>query len=332
MAATAMWEVRNHRCFRYFRTATVSVPGYLAGMRLTLEQVEAFVLAARHGSFSAAARAIGRSQSTVSTAIANLEIAVDTELFDRSSRFPRLTEAGAALLQEAEALYNRGIEFERHGDALSAGQPTRITVAVGIPHRQVTPVFARFAEEYPHVDLTIQNPANGDVTSLVMQDEALLGVAFAVPKYPEEIAFRQMGRLVIAHVVHRSHPLAAIDHPSFEDMRDFRHLAYTSHAQTLPTSEYLQSTQTWYSDSYQSLIHLALAGVGWATVPRQLVLDEIASGELVELDMGAYPFTDWSVNVDVLWRRGRRFPPVEEWLRLQLCRHRVHEVGRLGSA
>lgn len=76
------------------------------------------------------------------------------------------------------------------------------------------------------------------------------------------------------------------------------------------------------------MIHLALAGVGWATVPRQLILDEIAAGELVELDLGAYPFTDWNVNVDVIWRRARRFPPVEEWLRQQLCRHRVQEVGR----
>lgn len=300
-------------------------------MRLTLEQVEAFVLAERHGSFSAAAREMGRSQSTVSTSIANLEIALETELFDRTSRFPKLTASGAALLQEAKALYNRGIEFERHGDALAAGEPASITVAVGVPHRQVAPVFARFAEAYPYVDLTIQNPTNGDVASLVLQDEALLGVAFAVPQYPEGIAFRQLGRLIISHVVHRDHPLARLQRPSFEDMRDVRHLAYTAHAATLPTSEYLQSTQTWFSDSYQSLIHLALAGAGWATVPRQLVLSEIASGELVELNLGAYPHTDWSVNVDVLWRRDRRFPPVEEWLRLQLCRHRVHEIGRDGQ-
>ncbi|MGP5434798.1 LysR family transcriptional regulator [Corynebacterium variabile] len=102
-------------------------------MRPTLEQVEVFVLAARHGSFSGAARAMGRSQSTVSTSIANLEIALDTELFDRSSRFPVLTTEGETLLQEAKALYDRGLAFERHGDSLSQGQPTNITLAVGIP-------------------------------------------------------------------------------------------------------------------------------------------------------------------------------------------------------
>lgn len=50
---------------------------------------------------------------------ANLEIALDTDLFDRSSRFPVLTAEGETLLQEAKALYDRGLAFERHGDSLS---------------------------------------------------------------------------------------------------------------------------------------------------------------------------------------------------------------------
>ncbi|CAM5362286.1 hypothetical protein CVA01_16320 [Corynebacterium variabile] len=76
---------------------------------------------------------MGRSQSTVSTSIANLEIALDTELFDRSSRFPVLTAEDETLLQEAKALYDRGHAYERLGDSLFQGQPTNITLAVGIP-------------------------------------------------------------------------------------------------------------------------------------------------------------------------------------------------------
>jgi DNA-binding transcriptional LysR family regulator len=300
-------------------------------VRFTLEQVEAFVLAARCGSFSGAARMMGRSQSTVSTSIANLEIALDTELFDRTSRFPAVTPEGEKLLQEAKALYDRGLAFERHGDSLSQGEPTEITLAVGIPHRQLSPVLTKFAEEFPYVDLTIQNPANGDVRSSVQNDEALLGIAFALPDYPEDLAFRQLGRLFMTHVVERDHPLATVVSPGFEDLRGYRHLAYASYSRALPTSEYLQSTQTWHSDSYQALIELVKSGVGWATIPRQLILEEIVAGELVELQMGAYPFTDWEVNVDLIWRRGRRFPRVEEWLRLQLCRHRIHEIGRDGQ-
>ena len=41
-------------------------------MHYSLEQLEVFVLATQAGGFTAAARRIGKTQSTISTAIANL--------------------------------------------------------------------------------------------------------------------------------------------------------------------------------------------------------------------------------------------------------------------
>lgn len=300
-------------------------------MRLSLEQVEAFVLTAKHGSFSAAARALGRSQSTISSAIAYLEIALDVDLFDRSSRLPTLTEAGRALMPEARALYDRAVTFERHGDALAEDDAPRITVAIGIPPHQIMPVLTEFSQKFPHTDLVIRNPDRGDASRLVLADEAELGIAFLLPEYPDEIGFHQMGKLLMTHVAHRSHPLAAVTSPSFDELRGYRHLAYISHSRALPTSEYLQSTQTWHTDSYEALASLARSGLGWATLPRQLVLPEIASGELVELRLDAYPFTDWIVSVDLIWHRGRRLGHVETWLLERLRRHRIHEKSEDGQ-
>lgn len=300
-------------------------------MRLSLEQVEAFVLTVEHGSFSAAARALGRTQSTISSAIAYLEISLDVELFDRSTRVPTLTEAGQALLLEARALYDRAVTFERHGDALADDQAASITLAVGIPPQQIMPVLDEFAEAFPHTDLIIRNPDRGDASRLVLADEAELGIAFLLPEYPDALGFHQMGKLLMTHVAHRDHPLARIPTPSFDELRGYRHLAYISHSSALPTSEYLQSTQTWHTDSYEALTALARSGLGWATLPRQLVLAEIASGELVELRLDAYPFTDWLVSVDLIWHRGRRFGSVETWLLERLRRHRVHEIAEDGQ-
>ena len=67
-------------------------------MRHSPEALTAFAEAATLGSFSAAARKLGKSQSTVSTAIANLEIDLGITLFDRSTRKPALTEHGRVML------------------------------------------------------------------------------------------------------------------------------------------------------------------------------------------------------------------------------------------
>ena len=70
-------------------------------MQWTLEQLRHFVAAAESGSFSAAARRLGRAQSAVSTSVGLLEADLGVELFDRSRRNATLTAAGEVMLQEA---------------------------------------------------------------------------------------------------------------------------------------------------------------------------------------------------------------------------------------
>jgi DNA-binding transcriptional LysR family regulator len=53
-------------------------------MRLTLEQLIAFYAVASEKSFSAAARKLGKSQSALSIAVANLEIDFGVSLFNRN--------------------------------------------------------------------------------------------------------------------------------------------------------------------------------------------------------------------------------------------------------
>jgi DNA-binding transcriptional LysR family regulator len=66
----------------------------LTGLRVLRE-------VASHGSFTAAAKSLGYTQSAVSRQIAGLEGAAGTPLFERTARGVRLTDAGDVLLQRA---------------------------------------------------------------------------------------------------------------------------------------------------------------------------------------------------------------------------------------
>lgn len=68
---------------------------------LTLKQLEAFYLAATLGSFALAAQRAHVTQSSLSKRIAELESAIDAQVFDRSSKRAQLTEAGQRLLPAA---------------------------------------------------------------------------------------------------------------------------------------------------------------------------------------------------------------------------------------
>ena len=69
--------------------------------RVTLDQLQILIAVADYGSFSAAARRVHRVQSAVSQSIQSLEDALQLQLFDRSQKLPRLTDAGQAILSDA---------------------------------------------------------------------------------------------------------------------------------------------------------------------------------------------------------------------------------------
>ncbi|MFD8205324.1 LysR family transcriptional regulator [Streptomyces sp. NPDC059695] len=68
---------------------------------------EAFLAVARAGSLTAAAHALGYTQSAVSRQVQALEEEMGAELFERLPRGVRLTEAGRVLLPHAEAVRDR---------------------------------------------------------------------------------------------------------------------------------------------------------------------------------------------------------------------------------
>lgn len=290
-----------------------------------------FVESVKTGSFSGAGRKLGKTQSTISAAIANLEADLGVELFDRTSRNPILTVSGQKLLVQAESVLERCLTLEAHADCLSETLGPSLTLAIETPYEPLIPVLKAFESTFPYVDLIIRHPVHGDVSELVAQGEAALGVAFSQPGYRQELMFQQLGKLIMLHVCHPQHPLAQMESVTFDDLHVHRRLAFTAHASKLPSSEYLRSTQLWQAESYLALLEMVRAGFGWTTLPRQLIQRELARGELVELQLSAYPHTDWQIGVDLLWSRQRPLAKAEQWLRARLQANKVFELDRNGQ-
>ena len=80
---------------------------------MTLQQIEAFVWAARLGGIHAAARHLNLTQPAISSRLRELESILGIELFDRSHQGIELTHAGRHALLHAESLFMRATDMER---------------------------------------------------------------------------------------------------------------------------------------------------------------------------------------------------------------------------
>ena len=83
-----------------------------------LDQFLTFIAAVDEGSFSAAGRKLRRAQSVVSQTLANLEAQLGVKLFDRSARYPKLTEEGRSLLADARSVAENVDEFKARARAM----------------------------------------------------------------------------------------------------------------------------------------------------------------------------------------------------------------------
>lgn len=295
---------------------------YGASMRLSLDQLAAFSAVAGERSFSAAARKLGKSQSAVSISIANLEIDLGVTLFDRSHRYPHLTTEGRALLRDAETILGQCFTMENRANSLAEELETELVVSIddAIPYQAIAPVLQDFSQHFPHVDLSVLHPSRQDALGMIEEKKVLLGLMCTRTNYPKNLQFKRLGSVTFSNVVRGDHPLAQMRPANFNQLSNFRQLVYLPFQDRLPTSEYLISPNHWRVESYLTLMNMLREGMGWATVPKRLMQELSPDGLLVELELDAYPFTDWTVGVDLVWSSLLRSGKAGAWLRETLGR------------
>src|SRR3712207_5272394 len=97
---------------------------------ITLDQLRMFLTVVDTGSFSAAARKVGRVQSAVSTAMTNLESQLGVTLWDRSERRPTLTEQGRSILGVATRVLGEVDALKRVAAGLVRGIEASVSLCV----------------------------------------------------------------------------------------------------------------------------------------------------------------------------------------------------------
>jgi DNA-binding transcriptional LysR family regulator len=274
------------------------------------EVLLAFVEAATQGSFSAAARKLGRSQSTISAAVASLEIDLNLTLFDRSSRKPGLTPAGHVMLQRAEDILAANSRLEMTARQLSEGVEAKLTVALSDTYQsdRFEASLSAFEQRYPDLELECLIAECDDLIALVQSGRAQVAFAEMQDSYPPDLVSSTVDeRTEIALFVSPQHPLASVGSIDQNLLQQHRELRL---ATVLNPYESRAKGRVWSAPSYLMLLEMAQGGFGWAPLPRWLV-ERFGPDTLQELDVRGWPKT---VSVDALWSRQHPPGPAGSWL------------------
>src|SRR6201985_1200904 len=178
---------------------------------VSLDQLRAFVAAADEGSFSAAARKLHRAQSVVSELVSNLEGQIGVTLFDRSGRYPTLTQEGAVLLADARTI-SSGLDFMKaRAKGMASGLEPELSVVVDVlfPIAAITEAAKEFRVKFPGTPLRLYVEALGAAYQPVLDGAAGFGIVGSLPIPPAPRSAERLTSVQMVMVAAREHPLAS---------------------------------------------------------------------------------------------------------------------------
>ena len=150
-------------------------------------QVRAFLATAEEGSLSAAARALGQTQPTLSRQVAALEEQLGVTLFERAGRAMALTDAGRGLLEHVRVMADAAtrISLSASGQSQTVEGKVVITATGNLAVRQLPPIIKKIHAVAPNLQIDIR-PSN-EVQDLTRR-EADISIRHARPEQPDLIA------------------------------------------------------------------------------------------------------------------------------------------------
>jgi DNA-binding transcriptional LysR family regulator len=298
---------------------------------VTIEQLRTLLAVVEQGSFSAAARKLGRVQAAVSQSVDRLEAQLELKLFDRTGRVPRLTTDGEAIVAAAARIETGVGQLDEVVAALKSGNERTLAIVVDVlfPTESLVTFAQEFARQHPGVRLVLFTEILSAVTAHVRDKRAAFGVAI------EDADITGLDRRPIADV--RLLPVAAPQHALalHQGSIDGATLAgsvqivlgeHRHEAERASDDQGVFSPQTWRVVDLATKRALIAGGLGWGHLPEHFVRDDLRAGRLVELRLTAWGDQPPRRSLVLVWRPHAVMGPVARWAQeqlAQLCRRVV---------
>jgi DNA-binding transcriptional LysR family regulator len=176
-----------------------------------LSQLRYFNAAAQHGSFSAAAKALGISQPGLTKAVRRLEASLECNLFDRLPRGVALTPQGHALLRHANQLDVQLHDAREEVRALGRGVIGQLRIGAGPSWltRGLPRIIARMATQYPRLSLHVVGGFNSSLMESLRSGDLDLVLSALPERSPPGLQAVPLTRDTMSVVARLDHPLRA---------------------------------------------------------------------------------------------------------------------------
>ncbi len=262
---------------------------------MDLDQLHTFLEIVRLKSFSKAAQTCFRTQPAISAQVRQLELEMNTALFERFGSRISLTAAGKIFAQYAEQILelrrqaqNAINELERtpRGEVvIAANEATCIYV---LPR-----VFAEYSKLFPQVQLLVERLYGARTVEAVLENIADFGVT-QLPLQERKLQVASIHTDEIKLIVPPGHPLAGQTHVRSQEVPEYPLLLPKYGNTRARLDQWLELVEdnlriSMELDSTEMIKRFVMAGLGVSFMAESHCRDEIAGGRLHALSLAPEP-------------------------------------------
>ncbi|MFC5461812.1 LysR family transcriptional regulator [Massilia niabensis] len=284
---------------------------------MSMDQLRTFIAAAEEGSFSAAGRRLRRAQSVVSHTLANLELQVGFPLFERTGRYPVLTDAGQALLEQARIAVGSMDAFKARARTLAEGLEPELAVAVDVmfPIETLTAAVQGFQQQFPTTPLRLYVEALGAVVQPLLAGQCRIAVIGSLPEVPPDCVSAYLLDVPAVTVVSPQHPLAAVSGVVLRSVLGQHVQLVLTDRSTLTAGRNfgVVSANVWRLADLGAKHAFLRAGLGWGHMPLHMVQADLDAGTLVRIKIETSPTLGSGFSMHAIHRKEQPPGPAGRW-------------------
>jgi DNA-binding transcriptional LysR family regulator len=248
--------------------------------------LESFVEVARRGNVSRAAEALFLTQPAITARLKSLEKDLGVELFVRTGRGMRLSDAGRAFLPYAERAVSTVDEGRQLVANLQEGNVGALVIAAApAVSTYVLPGILRvFRATHPHVRLGVRTGHTEEVLEMVLRGEAHIGIGRPIRHPDVELIPVLEDEMLL--VVSARHPFATRGKVRMDELAAERLILFdrTSSYHELTSSLFRQAgvvpASTLELDNVEAAKKMVQQGLGVALLPRMALAAELKARSL----------------------------------------------------
>jgi len=254
--------------------------------KITLDQWRAFHAVVTYGGYAQAAKALNRSQSSVSYNVQQLQNQLGLDLLEVRGRKSELTDIGHNMLVRAQHLLQQAQDLETFASAIEQGWEAEIRLVVDtvFPSRILMSSLQRFSSHCPNIHLQLTEVVLSGAEDALNENRADLVIGSSVPDGHLQDTLIELQFIAVAHPDHYLHQLnRQLNENDLAQQTQVVIRDSGSHEQQ--DIGWLNAENRWTVGSIEKAINSISAGLGFGWLPSHSIQQYLKSRKLKILNL-----------------------------------------------